>query len=251
MTESAIVRRFGVAAPTYDRAANIQRIVASDLLALCPHSASKILEIGCGTGNYTRLLCDTYPNAEITATDVSAKMIHLASAKLSSDRVRFFVTDAHSYPASTYDLITANAVLHWLPDLNDALSRFSASMSSNGTLVFSCFGRETYRELRTALAKTLATDVSLASDSFATPTSLAAMLKQHYSTCEIRTVEYREEFGSLRELLANIRATGTQGNGASPKIAWTLGLLKRVEQQYREDFGAITATYQVTLCRAS
>ena len=249
MAESTIVRRFGAAAATYDTGANVQRAVARDLLALCPQHASCILEIGCGTGNYTHLLCEAFPHARITATDVSADMIHLASAKLGNDRVRFFIADAHSYPASTYDLITANAVLHWLPDLDDSLARFSESLHPGGSLVFSYFGRETYRELRSALTKALATDIFLASDSFAMSADLARMLKRHYRMVEAQTVEYLEEFASLRDLMANIRASGTQGAGASPKIAWTPGLLKRVEQQYLENFGTITATYQVTLCR--
>jgi len=251
MTESAIAKRFGAAATTYDRAANIQRAVAADLLTLCPPTnPAKILEIGCGTGNYTALLHEAFPNAGITATDVSPAMVRLASAKIHNNRVRFHVADAHAYPDGPYDLITANAALHWLPDLGDALARFSESLHPGSSLVFSYFGRETYRELRSALTKTLATDVSLASNAFATPTDLATMLKRHYRTVEIRTVGYREDFSSLRELLANIRASGTQGPGASPKIAWTPGLLRRVERQYLEEFGAITATYQVTLCRS-
>jgi malonyl-CoA O-methyltransferase len=250
MTESAIVRRFGAAAATYDTGADVQRAVARDLLALCPQDTFSILEIGCGTGNYTALLHEAFPNGRITATDVSPEMVQTASKKISSDRVRFLAAGAHAYPGGPYDLITANAALHWLPDLNGSLARFSESLHPGGCLVFSYFGRETYRELRSALTKTLATEVTLPSDSFSTPNGLAATLQRHFGDCEIQTIEYKEDFASVRELLANIRATGTQGAGASPKIAWTPGLLKRVERQYLEQFGTITATYQVTLCRA-
>jgi hypothetical protein len=76
------------------------------------------------------------------------------------------------------------------------------------------------------------------------------VLERHYAVAEVETVEYREEFPSLWSLLANIKATGTRGVGIRPRVAWTRGLLRDVEAQYRADFGAVVVTYQISFCIA-
>jgi S-adenosylmethionine-diacylgycerolhomoserine-N-methlytransferase len=44
----------------------------------------KILEVGCGTGYNTKLLAQTFPNAEIRAYEVAEDMVKLSRKKLSS-----------------------------------------------------------------------------------------------------------------------------------------------------------------------
>ncbi len=258
MIDEMIVRRFEAAAATYDREAGIQRTVARDLLALCSPDAGTVLELGCGAGGYTRLLCEALPAAGITAIDAAEAMVRSAKSAAWPDRVRFLVADLRTFrDRRPYDLVTANAVLHWIPNLDNVLSALADRVAPGGSLTFSHFGPGTYRELRAALSRTVGADVAIASSAFATAGDLDRMLRRRFATCRVDVVEYEEEFRSLHALLANIRATGTRGAGAalSPpfagdRIAWTPGLLRRVEERYRADFGAIRVSYQVSLCRA-
>jgi trans-aconitate 2-methyltransferase len=75
----------------------------------------RIYDLGCGTGNITRLLHERWPDAEITGIDDSAEM--LAKAGERSSRIRWVQQSLATWkPDAPADLIFSNAALHWLPD---------------------------------------------------------------------------------------------------------------------------------------
>jgi hypothetical protein len=61
---------------------------------------------------------------------------------------------------------------------------------------------------------------------------------------------YRLTFPGIRALLEHIKLTGTRGNGASPALRWTKGLLEKTEREYLLRFGGIHASYEVMACIA-
>src|SRR5690349_13179228 len=71
-----IARRFGAAAPTYDRSARIQARIAEELAGETAAIVrpARILEFGCGTGNLTRVLSARFPDAQLIATDLAPPM---------------------------------------------------------------------------------------------------------------------------------------------------------------------------------
>jgi ubiquinone/menaquinone biosynthesis C-methylase UbiE len=68
----SLIRR---AVPRYDEM--IERLV--DYL---PASAERVLELGCGTGNFTLALARRYPDASLTLVDASPEMLALARSRL-------------------------------------------------------------------------------------------------------------------------------------------------------------------------
>ena len=70
----------------------------------------RILEIGTGTGTGAALLKATFPNAEITAVDLSPEMVRIAMTKVQG--VTFEPADASRLPfgAGNFDLVTQNNV---------------------------------------------------------------------------------------------------------------------------------------------
>ncbi|MFU8818294.1 MAG: alpha/beta fold hydrolase [Desulfurivibrio sp.] len=82
--KAAIRRRFDRAAATYDANADIQRRTLDLLLPHLPPPAevAEILELGCGTGNYTEHLLRHYPAARLTALDFSQAMLEQARSKI-------------------------------------------------------------------------------------------------------------------------------------------------------------------------
>jgi trans-aconitate methyltransferase len=181
MVDPAVLRRFSAGATRYEAHAHAQRLSAVDLLAYTGASlgpapdrgrAFKILEPGCGTGLYTRMLLDAFPTASILGIDVSEAMIRVArkmaddqgwsSAATGRDapglvvaaddpRVRFAVADAEEIAAGSYDLVTSNAVFQWFLSLPRTLARMASLLPGGGLLTFSFFGPETYAELGNAL----------------------------------------------------------------------------------------------------
>lgn len=83
-----IARTFASAASDYDAHAVVQRHAAQQLAlraqAQWPRlpAAARMLEIGCGTGNLSTLLLQTYPAAELLATDLAPAMVEACRQRL-------------------------------------------------------------------------------------------------------------------------------------------------------------------------
>ena len=80
---SAQVRRaFSGATNTYDEHAVLQREVADRLLQhieFAKIDPRRILDIGCGTGYFTRLITRRFKKADVTALDLSEGMVRCTS----------------------------------------------------------------------------------------------------------------------------------------------------------------------------
>jgi malonyl-CoA O-methyltransferase len=250
MRSRSFLAQVGAAAQTYDSHAFIQQAAARDLLAFCPRKPTSILEIGCGTGYYTTLLRQAFPAADVVAIDISDAMLRFARARPSLADVQFVQADAGEYCRGRYDLVTSNAVFHWIENLPGMLSNISRLLNRRGCLVFSYFGPETYGELRQALSYALGRSIELPASRFLGPGDLEKVLANSYSAIRIETRYDSEKYASLTELLRKIKATGTRGTGAGPPVTWTPGLLRRIEKLYRSRFGSVRATFGVSLCSA-
>ncbi len=97
-----------------------------------------MLDVGCGAGPLTSWLVDQ--GAVVTALDVSPAMLQLAKRRV-GDRAAFLVADlAHPLafaPGTTFDLVVASLVLHYVEDWFAPLSEFRRMMSRDGAVVFS------------------------------------------------------------------------------------------------------------------
>jgi trans-aconitate 2-methyltransferase len=113
-----------------------------------PHT---VVDLGCGPGNATELLADRWPDAHITGVDNSPSMITTASRLERPGRLRFTHGDIRTWtPATPADVITANAVLQWIPDHIDLLPHLGALLAPVGVLGFQVpgnFDQPTHRIL--------------------------------------------------------------------------------------------------------
>ena len=128
--KKAIQARFSRAAASYDSYAVIQKGVARKLaLQIKPKRGIRqvrtILEIGCGTGNFTELLATRFPAARITAIDFSPEMVERARAKLENPNIVFLCVEGEKFlqdaPRESYDLVASNGSLQWFANLDKAL----------------------------------------------------------------------------------------------------------------------------------
>ena len=248
MADTAAAQNFSSIAGDYDRHATVQAQAARNLLDFNPTlEPCRILEPGCGTGLYTALLANRYPNAAITAVDVSHEMLEVARQKLEEDRISFASGDAEAQPENTYDLITSNATFQWFTDLASTIKQYRNALRPGGALTFSYFGPETYHELAEALEDATGRENIVEAARFADHADLTLLMDRHFPRWSIREERYVREFRQLRDLLRTIKHTGTRGRDTG--LRWTPGLLKRVERAYLDRHENIRATYQVFLCR--
>lgn len=105
------------------------------LLRRVPQGCLDALEIGCGTGAFSRRLAAR--SERVTAIDLSPHMIRIARAR-SSDfaNIDFRVADflACPMPAASFDCIATIATLHHLP-MAEALAKIKRALKPGGVLL--------------------------------------------------------------------------------------------------------------------
>jgi len=95
-----------------------------------PH---RILDVGCGPGNSTQILAARWPGARITGIDSSKAMIAQAQSVYPHGDWR--VADAGTFHSrEMFDIIFANAVIHWIPDHEALLKHLLGLTNQNGCL---------------------------------------------------------------------------------------------------------------------
>src|SRR5487761_2028667 len=155
-------RAFNRAAQQYDAAAVLQREVCTRMLERLDYvklQPTRLLDVGSGTGWGTRQLGERYPQAEITALDIAIGMLQLArgtsrwwSKLFSSRRQNYLCADVEALPVASgsIGMVWSNLALQWCNDLPATFVELNRVLKVDGLLMFSSFGVDTLRELRTA-----------------------------------------------------------------------------------------------------
>jgi ubiquinone/menaquinone biosynthesis C-methylase UbiE len=94
-----------------------------------------VLELGCGTGYFTRELARS--GAEIVAIDVSPELLEIAKAHCAARNVRYEVRNAYELncPDAVFDSVVGSSVLHHL-EIEQALREVYRVLKLGGTICF-------------------------------------------------------------------------------------------------------------------
>ena len=141
---------FSRAAGSYDGVAGLQRKVGEQLLGYLhePFSAQRWLDLGCGTGYFTRALAQRYPQACGTSVDIAEGM--LVRAREQGGAQYFIGGDAECLPlaASSQQLIFSSLAVQWCGNFAAVLSEARRVLESGGVFAFSSLCVGTLQELR-------------------------------------------------------------------------------------------------------
>ena len=257
----AVRRSFGNAAETYDGNAFLQREIADrlferlDYIKLQPFTA---LDIGCGTGYATGKLRERYVDANIIGLDMALPMLVTARTQArpaqwfkrltgSAPQLSWLCSDAEALPLKTesIDLAISNLTLQWC-DPERVAKEVLRVLKPNGLFMFTTFGPDTLKELRTAFRAIDDTphvnkfvdmhDVGdiLVNAGFADP-----VMDQ-----EIVTLTYTE----LKPLLKELKGIGAHNvlNGRRTGLTGRTGWARMVAayEAFRKD-GRLPATFEV------
>ncbi len=157
LPDTGVVRRQAqTAVAGYDAAAVLDREVGSRLverLDFVKQVPATILDVGAATGRLSELLIARYPKARVVALDFATGMLGVARR-----RGRFWrrpkplCADARCLPLAdaSVDLLTANLLLHWCGEPDAVLAEWRRVLRPGGLLLFTTYGPDTLKELRTA-----------------------------------------------------------------------------------------------------
>ncbi len=118
----------------YARFAAERRAPFLDLLAIVePRGGPRVVDLGCGSGELTRLAHERLHARETVGVDRSEAMLARA-AEHAGGGVTFRQGDLADVAGGPYDVILSNAALHWVPDHAHLLARLVALLAPGGQL---------------------------------------------------------------------------------------------------------------------
>jgi SAM-dependent methyltransferase len=94
-----------------------------------------VLEMGCGTGSFTRELARS--GADVVAIDVSPELLEIARASCSAPNVQYQIQNAYalSYSEGVFDSVVGSSVLHHL-EIEAAIRDIYRVLKPGGTIYF-------------------------------------------------------------------------------------------------------------------
>ena len=252
INKQMVSKNFSKSATTYDEHADVQKKCAEKLMDLVDLDYfERILEIGCGTGNYTSLLSKRYPGSNILAVDISDEMIKKSNKKLGGKNIRFEVSDAeHLKLDEKFDLITSNASFQWFDNLDKTFSAIAGMLSEDGVFCFSMYGPDTFSEFKEVLSHHFGERSWLSSSRFINKSEIEGLVSKYFSKIEVLEDSYRTDFFSIWDFMQNIKKTGSRGEGLGKDIFLGKYAIKELESTYIEKFGSIISTHHISFCRA-
>lgn len=236
---------------------------ASPVTATAMPSFRHIVEFGCGTGSYSRLLLHTLQPETLLLNDLCPEMeecIHELLTPESSDSgpghslssdsgfdpnlglehssgfgsslaptpplVRFCPGDAEAldFPEAT-DLITSCSTLQWFNDPAAFFLRCHHALAPDGLFAFSTFGPRNMHEIRQLTGNGL--DYLLLEE-------LLALLSPHFDILLAEEEIVPLPFSTPHEVLKHLKQTGVTG---TEKKIWTRGRLQTFSEAYVRQFG--------------
>ncbi|CAM5230080.1 Malonyl-[acyl-carrier protein] O-methyltransferase OS=Stutzerimonas stutzeri OX=316 GN=bioC PE=3 SV=1 [Stutzerimonas stutzeri] len=243
-----VAASFSRAAASYDSVAALQRRVGGNLLAALPDMSppTRWLDLGSGTGYFSRALAARFPQAEGVALDIAEGM--LRHARPAGGARQFVVGDAEHLPLreGSVGLVFSSLALQWCEDFAGVLSEARRVLQPGGTFAFSSLCSGTLQELRDSWQ---AVDGLAHVNRFRPLTTYRTLCAE--SGLRLLTLEVRPEvlhFADLRQLTHELKALGAHNLNPGRPGGLTgrarLRALVAAYEQLRQPAG-LPATYQV------
>lgn len=247
-----ICKSFNQHAHEYEQVAKVQHEIGRrmferlDYLKINP---ARILDLGCGTGQFTSQLKRRYPKAEIVGFDIAYHMLLQAREKQGWRRKWPLINGDMTYmpfASGVFDLVFSNQVIHWSNPVKDVFRELNRVMKVNGCLMFTTLGPDTFKELRQAWSM----DHHAHANEFADMHDIGDwLLNEHFLEpvidMELLTVQY----DTLAKLLQALKMQGVRNinqkrkQGLTGKKLWQQFVKNYAEQTTSE--GKYPLSYEV------
>lgn len=200
--------KFTKASVTYDTHAIAQYSAAIKLSVMLaekhPERGGRILEIGCGTGLFTREYARLLSASDATFVDITRTgPFNIAG------REKYVVDDGEVWierQSESWDVILSASCIQWFADIPRFLRNCHARLSGGGILAISTFLPGNMEELDALRPSPMI---------YPKTEKLRAWLEPYFDEIEIVEDCIRVEFRTVREMLMHLKHTGVGGSAPS------------------------------------
>ncbi|WP_456369838.1 methyltransferase domain-containing protein [Thermodesulfatator atlanticus] len=215
-----VKKRFLRSLYTYEKEARVQKKMAERLLLRLKSfdTQGKVLEIGAGTGLFTRMFLKKFSPEKYFVTD----LVKECAPFFEGLSVFFVASDGESlcFRENTFSLIVSNATFQWFLNPKKAFEAIGKLLLPGGILAFSTFGPKTMQEFshrQTPPGLLTMRQILGLKPPFFEPLWEEAWVETIY-------------FATPKEALRHVRETGAMGHLESK---WSLKEIKTWEMKYQ------------------
>jgi malonyl-CoA O-methyltransferase len=263
---------FGRAAETYDAAAILQKQVREEMLGrldLVKIDPQFILDAGCGTGLASHALQKRYAKSQVVSLDFAHQMLqktrktrsslglaHQIKSLLSNKKQNLLCADIEALPLadSSVGFVWSNLAIQWCNDLDAALQEFHRVLQPEGLLMFSTFGPDTLRELRTASDAASANSHNSVSRFIDMHDIGDALVRAGFNAPVLDVERFTLTYDDVKSVMRDLKSIGAH-NATDGRARGLLGrsYFARLEaeyEQFRQHDGKLPATFEVVYAHA-
>ncbi len=248
-----ICKSFNAHAHEYEQAAKVQFEIGQRMfsrLAYLKIKPLRVLDLGSGTGYFTKQLKAFYPKAEVIGFDLAFNMLKQAKSQqgwfnkwpqVNGDMLSMPFADG------AFDLIFTNQVIHWASSVSAAFRELNRILAANGCLMFTTLGPDSFIELKQAWSTI---DNHAHSNDFADMHDLGDwLLEERFLEPVVDMEKLTVQYGDFDKLIAGLKSQGVKNinknrpTGLTGKRRW-----HQFEKNYTENFsqeGKFPLSYEV------
>jgi len=223
LNKDLVAQRFAKAGQSYSEQAIVQKQICQNLTRLlqqfCPRTMPRVFEIGCGSGNLTRLITASFQIEELILNDLYADVQQHFS---SHESLKWLIGDVEAldFPPQL-DMIVSGSALQWMQDLPRLLERCDEALVDQGWLCFSTFGSKNLLEIKELTGQGLSY--------WSVENWNRALTQARFEILHLSESETQLYFDSPKAVLQHLKATGVT---ATAQHRWT----KQTLQQFYQDY---------------
>lgn len=225
LNKNLVAQRFAKAGQSYSEHAIVQKQICQNLTNLlkqfCPRTMLRIFEIGCGSGNLTRLITASFQIEELILNDLYADVRQHFSHQ---ESLKWLIGDVEAldFPQQL-DMIVSGSALQWMQDLPRLLERCDEALVDQGWLCFSTFGSSNLLEIKELTGQGLSY--------WSIENWNSALIQVGFEILHLSESETQLYFDSPKDVLQHLKATGVT---ATAQHRWTKQTLQQFYQDYEQ-----------------
>jgi len=235
LDKQAIAQAFSKAAVHYDKRASFQHEVGSNLLSAVQSSVStqlsRVLDLGSGTGYFSKALHNICAVEHIVEMDIAMGMLTHSQAK-ENDAVQVLADiEALPFANSVFDLVFTNLAIQWCQNYSELMAAIFQSLSERGILAFTTILNGSLCELKSAWKKV---DNEVHTNAFVSERLVqTAVQETGFQVASWKVICHKQYFTDKKSLLNSVKGIGAGNHLAGRKNGLT------TKAQYRQFMAAL------------
>lgn len=227
LRKQAIAQHFA-SAFNYDYHATIQHEICEQLIEqILEAEQFKILEIGAGTGQLTKLLAQNVDGDDIVINELAACQRDTLQAIL--PKATIIIGDAETLDfGQNFSLIISANAIQWFDEPLSLVDKAFFSLNSGGQLLFNTFSPKHFLQIK-----------ALTDQGLTYPSKEAwqeRLIQAGFSQIQITTKRFDLSFADPMAVLKHMKLTGVSTNCPQKAFVWTKAKLAEFIKQYQAQF---------------